>query len=145
MAYDVTTGAPGWTFEPPRRHGLWGLEADAQTVYVLREERDAHQVWLVALDPADGQVRWQKVIRNNSYYNYRSRPAVGLESVFVFSTLDHQETLVAFAAADGTEQWRFPLQSSYGDYSPVYDGGRVFVRDRAPRWRNWLTALNLWN
>ncbi|MBN1427236.1 MAG: PQQ-binding-like beta-propeller repeat protein [Anaerolineae bacterium] len=157
VVYDAMTGALDWTFPPsvsqPETLLLWlgNLEANKQHVYVTMFNRDASTTivqdeWLVALNPADGQEHWRKLIVDDSFSAsaFQSptspRPSAGSESVFVVSGLDHQLALVALAAEDGTELWRFPVHSI--NNSPTYDEGRVFVSDYAPRWRNWLMWLN---
>jgi len=154
-AFETATGALRWTFSPPPdpptdfSHLLDGLQADGQTVYISNLNRESRQAWLFALDAADGRERWRQLLADYSSglldpstAFFTLQPAVAAQTVFVINDLQDAPALTALAAADGKELWRFPLYTWTGR-SPATDGTRVFLVDRAPRWRNWLSTLNL--
>lgn len=162
-AFDTESHSLLWTYVPPvlASHDdryISHLQAAEQMVYINIQSwrqnddgsRDDWQAWLFALD-ADGHEQWRKKLADieSEFDRLEIRmfqdagwPAIGAESIFVIrGAYERQRELVALSAADGSEQWRFPLWAS-SISSPATNGDYVFIMDRAPRWRNWLAHLN---
>ena len=117
-----------------RRGSAWDQELDAElTGGVAVTDRwafvgtDAADV--VALDRSDGSVAWRAATRGP----VRATPAVagGASSRTVYAT-DHDGTLSAFAAADGSVRFRHDV-GRWPDAPPAVGHSAVFVADQTGR------------
>jgi outer membrane protein assembly factor BamB len=164
MAVDATTGAPRWIFTIPvagSRPRLFGMQVVGQIVYIENIFDESPGAWLFALNASDGKELWrQQLTQTNdnqlllAYTHFAPAASqeafvitvpVGTHDPFLLATgsADNDpDTLTAFSAADGATLWQFPLHQR-ALASPVVQNDLVFVIDRASRWHNLLTSLNV--
>jgi outer membrane protein assembly factor BamB len=154
-AFDAETGSIRWTYEPSEQRMIAALEATPQTVYVMDapypsimlngfEAKAGNEHQIIALDANTGQEQWRKTLVEGGTLNTAALHAWASpdsDRLFATGILQGRPVLLAFAAQDGTEQWRFPLSGDFYQ-APVTDGTHVLIADSAPRWRNWLTGIN---
>ncbi|WP_248897003.1 PQQ-binding-like beta-propeller repeat protein [Haloplanus halobius] len=112
------------------------------TVYVATSLEPGRTGQLLALDIADGSVRWTA---NTPSPKRGTRPVVGPDAVYLGCSGRDHGTLVALRRADGTERWSFTDENSTV-YEPALADGMVyagsnddrlyaFTRDGAHQWQ----------
>ncbi|MCC7449692.1 MAG: PQQ-like beta-propeller repeat protein [Anaerolineae bacterium] len=156
-ALDEATGRLKWRFAPSGEDSLLGctnLNADAQRVYTFCEMKgfndklsDAEKAdpsqWtslILALDASTGRELWRKPAAYNLYTLVWQKPVLVRDSVMFVGGVSDSYRLMALAQQDGSVRWSFALHR--GSDAAFTDGERVYVMDRAPRWRYWAALLN---
>ncbi len=162
-AYDATTGKRQWqhAVTPPQGMNNFFLlgAVDQQTVYARIEQAPKKQpnttIQVIALNRQDGKPRWQKQLDYPKNLEVAIDPVVSAAGISLVAansdTLDQSDLqLVTLDAATGTVRWTFPLRIA-DESQPVIrvygllasNPAQIFVKDRAPRWRHWLTHFNI--
>ncbi|MFN8517242.1 MAG: PQQ-binding-like beta-propeller repeat protein [Thermomicrobiales bacterium] len=144
VALDPATGEQRWSYRYVDRDQNFPA-FDRDGAYLMMHDRDADENCIdqfVALGATDGRERWRITasvvdlyppVRGDSLLVANIRPsgcAIGNQRFYA---------MVAYAPDAGSEQWRLP--GEYHGYLTL-EGGRIFVEDSGPRWRNWLARLN---
>lgn len=144
IALDPATGDQRWSYRY-LDGDLTRPAFDRDGAYLIVQGRDADKNCVdqfVALGATDGRERWRIPASVVDLY-----PPVRGDALLVANvrspgcaTSDQRSyAMVAYAPDDGTERWR--LTGEYHGYLTP-DGGRIFVEDGGPRWRNWLARRN---
>lgn len=94
-----------------------------ETVYVATSPDPGRAGRLLALDLADGAVRWAV---DTPSPRRGTRPVVGRDAVYLGCTGRDHGRLVSRSRSDGAERWTFADDNS-GVYEPVLDGDRVYA------------------
>jgi len=96
---------------------------------------------LIALDPADGRVRWHRPVVADDLHVFQQIPALIGGRAVVAETLADPDRLTALDPATGAVVWSFPTDRSvvYGGYSATDD--RVILATALPRWWWWRWQL----
>jgi outer membrane protein assembly factor BamB len=149
-AFDALTGVEHWVYRLDSnrfQHSSFfsTLRADANSAYIFCNclfDTEA-EGWLFALDTQNGHERWAKPVTQGSM-EFRQAMAVSNtpDIVFVPTSSEEQDGIMALSAADGTERWHLTANAAHY-INPANDGEQVFVMSYAKRWRNWLALLNL--
>jgi hypothetical protein len=151
-AFDLKNGQQRWFHALPEptevledRTWFMGLNASAEQVYgVVTANRQDDRYVVVALDAADGRMRWSTPIDHQGYRSW-SRPQPVGDVLIVDSFQQSGNKLVALNTADGKVRWTLPIGLQGLGIDPqriTSDGQRIFAADREPRWRTWLAMLN---
>ncbi|MBN1429082.1 MAG: PQQ-binding-like beta-propeller repeat protein [Anaerolineae bacterium] len=150
---------------------FFGMQTVGHVTYIANafwpegDGQEGEGAWLFALNASDGQELWRRQLRDatsrDAVLDFLHLLPVSNVEVFLITlpvgehdpfllSVDNgakqgveNDMLMAFSTVDGTELWRFPIQQrEHFVASPTLQDDLVFVTDRAPRWRNWLTSRN---
>ena len=132
-----------WNYEFENGPG-YGPRVAGGTVFVTDSVDSSHEspVGLVALDAADGTVRWTA----EKHYQVSTRPAVGDGRVYVG---DENATLAAHDVENGSLAWKFDVGSASTGRVVVADGvayavssSTLFAVDAADGTELWRTEID---
>jgi outer membrane protein assembly factor BamB len=161
-AYDAITGQLRWQRPISAQPGteIYNLPGavDEQTLYTriyrLPEDGSKGQIEVLALNPQDSKLRWQQQLEHPGRFDLAVTPVTSAGGVTLVAanplTTDQTDLqLVTLDAQSGKARWVFPLRIA-GDAQAmvrVYglmssDPDRIYIRDRAPRFRHWLAHLH---
>ncbi|HEY9750556.1 MAG TPA: PQQ-binding-like beta-propeller repeat protein [Allocoleopsis sp.] len=161
-AYDAITGQLRWrqpiSAQPSTKTYSLPGAVDGPTLYTriyrLPEDDTKGQIEVLALNTQDGKPRWRQYLEHPGMLDIAVNPVTSAGGVALVAanpqTPDQTDLqLVTLDAQSGKVRWTFPLRIA-GDQQAVVrvyglmssDPERIYIRDRAPRFRHWLAHLN---
>lgn len=119
-SYDAATGTPGWTVQMPGQYGFSSPPTAYNGIVYVGGAGDGGTVYAVA--ESDGTVLWTATVANGD----NSSPAVSPTGVYV----SYPCQVYDFNLTTGTPVWHYNGGcDGGGGKTPVYAGGKLFVRD----------------